>query len=183
MESREIVLDGAVVADPWVFVADDEPIPSQSGRADAPTSVAPPRVFVTLGRWRADRAALAARGRVGVVVPSDLDIRTLADDLPLLAAVALEFPRFADGRAYTQARILREQLGFLGSVRARGEVLRDQAFYMVRCGFDVLEPAPGRAAADLLPGLSDFSVTYQGAADTALPRYRRPTPDTQRAVA
>lgn len=112
--------------------------------------------------------------RLGVSLPPTVDVLTL--DAALLrqaGRIVLSFPTFADGRAYTQARLLRERVGFAGHIRATGEVLRDQAFYLRRCGFDELEPAPDETVTSLARGWSDFSVTYQPAADERLPLYRR----------
>ncbi len=106
-----------------------------------------------------------------VLGPTD-DVRALAPFPPALRAVALTFPKAGDGRAFTQARILREELGFAGELRAVGAVYRDQIFYMARCGFDAFE----MAEPDDLPGwvaaLAKFSSVYQPAADGRVPAFR-----------
>ena len=91
-----------------------------------------------LGRERFLREGpeLAVAGiRVGVSLPPDAEIESLASYLPVIDLIELEFPDFADGRAFTQARELRERFAFDGDIRAVGEVLRDQLGFMVRCGF------------------------------------------------
>ena len=86
---------------------------------------------------------LATRGkRLGVSLPPDADIETLSHMLPILDLIELEFPNFTDGRAFTQARELRERFGFDGDIRASGEVLRDQLAFMVRVGFNQFDLSP-----------------------------------------
>lgn len=152
-----------VVADPWVSVGDDDPLP-----AAAP-------VIVSLTRWERDRDALIATGRpVGVRLASHQLATSIAGDLDHLALVALEFPTFRDGRAYSTARQLRERFGFKGELRAVGNVLRDQLLFMHRCGFDTFEIAHPDAAAAFAKALAEFTVFYQPATDqrTPAPRLR-----------
>ena len=131
-------------------------------------------VFVTLGRWIAQREALLGRvGEVGVRVPPDVDPEHLAEHLLGVAAVAIPFPKFTDGRGYSVARLLRERYAYRGQLRAVGQVLRDQLFYMERCGFDAFELAPGKDPQDALLAFEELSVTYQPAADEPLPLWRR----------
>jgi len=87
--------------------------------------------------------------------------------------IALNFPSFTDGRHYSSARLLRERYGYKGEIRAIGDVLRDQLFYMRRCGFDAFAIRADRDPVDALEGLKDFSVTYQAAADDERPLFRR----------
>jgi uncharacterized protein (DUF934 family) len=87
--------------------------------------------------------------------------------------VAINFPKFGDGRGYTKARLLRERFAYKGEVRAVGEVLGDQLFYMARCGFDAFALVDGKDTQAALRCLQDFSVTYQAATDEARPLYRR----------
>jgi uncharacterized protein (DUF934 family) len=87
--------------------------------------------------------------------------------------IALEFDQFKDGRSYSLARLLRERYKFNGQIRAVGDVLHDQLFYMRRCGVDAFELRPDRSAEDALRAFKEFSVTYQAAADDTRPLYRR----------
>ena len=96
----------------------------------------------------------------------------LTSDLGKLALIVLTFPKFADGRAYTQARKLRRS-GFKGELRATGEVLRDQLFYMTRVGFNAFELQEGRDPENALEAFKDFSVTYQSSADDNRAIYNR----------
>jgi uncharacterized protein (DUF934 family) len=106
------------------------------------------------------------------VDPED-ELSDAAKLLPKVALVAINFPKFGDGRGYSKARLLRERFGFKGELRAVGEVLADQLQYMLRCGFDAFELAPGKDVAAALHAMRDFSVTYQAATDDPRPLYRR----------
>ena len=86
--------------------------------------------------------------------------------------LALEFPNFKDGRSYSHARLLRERFGFRGELRAVGDVLRDQLFFMQRCGIDAFQVREDKDAEDALRGLSGFTVKYQTAADGLPPIYK-----------
>ncbi|MDS4031065.1 MAG: DUF934 domain-containing protein [Candidatus Contendobacter sp.] len=158
---RSVIKNRAVVEDRWLHLADDAEMPTGS-------------VIVSLARWRKERATLLARGEpVGVRLPNTADPAELAEDLPKLAVVALEFPKFADGRAHSQARLLRERHGYRGELRAVGDVLRDQLFFMARNGFDAFELRADRDLEDALAAFGEFSESYQPAADQPLPLYRR----------
>jgi len=156
-----VIKNRRIVEDGWQAVADDAELPAGP-------------VIVSLARWRQERVALLERGEpVGVRLPNTANVADLATDLPALALVALEFPKFADGRAYSQARLLRERYGYAGEIRATGDVLRDQLFFMTRSGFDAFELRADRNLEDALEAFSDFSESYQPAADQPLPLYRR----------
>jgi uncharacterized protein (DUF934 family) len=148
------IKDGAIATDEWVEVEGDEPVPP-----DLPAIVSPDWLFA------AAPAGIAARSApLGVAWPNDRAVSELAPHLRQLALVALEFPSFRDGRAYTQARLLRERYGFKGEIRATGDVLRDQFLFMVRAGFNAFEvkkPADAEAFAE---ALRTFSIRYQPAA-------------------
>lgn len=130
-------------------------------------------LIVPFALWTARRDELLARGTpVGVRLEPTDDPADLADDLPRLAVVAIRFPKFADGRGYSTAYLLRRRLGFQGEVRAVGDVKRDQLFYLSRSGFDAFLMAEGQDAKAALASLSDFSGAYQAAADGRPPRFR-----------
>ena len=157
-----IIRNRKIVDDDFVHVADDAPIPTDGN------------IFVSLDRWRADRAVLLARsGKLGVVLPNTVEPRELADDLPHFAALAVQFPIYRDGRGFSVARLLRGRLGYQGELRAVGNVLRDQILFMERCGFDAYEVQEGKSLEKALEGFDDFSVKYQDAIDTrTVPRQR-----------
>lgn len=153
-----------VQEDPWVFVADDAALPEDGA------------VVVTLERWQRDGNALLARsGRLGICLRSDETAEALVEALGHFDLVALEFPQFKDGRPYSSARILRERYGYTGELRAVGDVLRDQLFFMLRCGFDSFE-LPDRAnVQEWMQAFEEIGVVYQPASDG-----RRPVPGLRR---
>jgi uncharacterized protein (DUF934 family) len=156
-----VIKQRQIVEDAWRHVADD---------AELPTGP----IIISFARWRQERATLRERGEpVGVRLPNTTDVAELVSDLPELALVALEFPKFVDGRAYSQARLLRERHGYQGEIRATGDVLRDQLFFMARSGFDAFELRRDRSLEDALEAFQEFSERYQPAADQPLPLYRR----------
>jgi uncharacterized protein (DUF934 family) len=129
-------------------------------------------VIVSLTRFQAEGETLLGEGRrVGVRVAAHEDVEVLAYDLPRIALVALEFPKFKDGRAYSAARILRERMGYAGEVRAVGDVLVEQARFMVRCGFDAFEPADEATAEAWQAAVDRFRHVYQRAADGREPAF------------
>src|SRR4029077_19883403 len=88
-------------------------------------------------RFLADKAELTTRGGpTGVLWPNNRSVAELAPYVDRLALIALAFPSFRDGRAYSQARLLRERYGFRGELRATGDILRDQFLFLLRAGFD-----------------------------------------------
>jgi uncharacterized protein (DUF934 family) len=123
-------------------------------------------VIVSLDQWKAHRNTLLQRGTpLGIRLHSDQPPELIAADLQHFGVVALEFPKFRDGRAYSYARLLRERYGFKGELRAVGEVLLEQLFFMLRTGFDAFEIVSDDPLKDYRTALSDFSVWYQPAAD------------------
>lgn len=157
-----LVKGHVLVADEFTIVADDAAI----GESDD--------VFVTAARLLADpQAVLARAGRSGVIWPNSRDVDDLVPHLDRLAAVALVFPTFRDGRAYTQARLLRERYGFRGELRATGQVLRDQFVFMLRAGFDAFDVVK-QSDAEAFAGVAKrYSVFYQPAGDGRVPAFRR----------
>ena len=157
-----LVRNGHVVADRFGRVADDAPLPADGA------------VLIPADRFLAHADELAARGGdVGVIWPNNRDVEQLAPHLGRLAMVALVFPAFKDGRAYSQARILRERLRFQGELRATGQVLRDQFLFMQRAGFDTFEvkkPADAEVFADVV---KRYSVFYQPTGDGRTTVFRK----------
>jgi uncharacterized protein (DUF934 family) len=157
-----LVKDGEIVADRFLRILDDAAIPATGD------------VLVLAERFLADPAAFAARqGETGVIWPNNRDIDELAPHLGKLAIVALVFPKFQDGRAYSQARILRERLGFRGELRATGQILRDQFVFMLRAGFDALEVKKDADARVFGAVLKRYSVFYQPTGDGRLTAFRK----------
>ena len=149
-----LLKDGKLIDDPWSHIADEVAIPASG------------QVIVGLKRWREERNSLIKRkDPAGVRLQSDHTAGDVADDLEHLGVVALAFPVFKDGRAYSNARRLRERHGYTGEIRAIGNVLRDQYLFMLRCGFDALEVKEGETEKDWQKATKAFSVFFQPAAD------------------
>ena len=147
--------------DPFLDVADEDPTPGQGG------------VILSFQRFQAEGASLLDEGRVvGVRLNADEAVEALAYDLQRLAVVALIFPKFRDGRQYSQASILRGRLGYTGELRAVGDVLREQGRFMVRCGFDAFVPADGSTPEDWASVVARYRHVYQTAADRREPIFR-----------
>lgn len=146
----QYIRDGKISTDGWLHADASSPLPAAGD------------VIVPLARWRAERGQLLSRpGRVGVRLASSEGPESVRDDLQHLALIALEFPSFRDGRAYSYARILREQYGFKGELRAVGNVLYDQFMFMHRCGFDAYEVQKDHDAERFARALTEFTVRYQ----------------------
>ena len=149
-----LLKDGKLIDDPWSHIADEVAIPASG------------QVIVGLRRWREERDSLIKRkDPAGVRLQSDHTAGDVADDLEHLGVVALAFPVFKDGRAYSNARRLRERYGYTGEIRAIGNVLRDQYLFMLRCGFDALEVKEGETEKGWQKATKAFSVFFQPAAD------------------
>lgn len=150
-----LIKDGQPGVDPYTDVPDDTPLPMGGP------------VIVSLARLEDAREQVFGRNDpVGVVLRShESPMQIAPDDLKRLSLVVLEFPKFRDGRGFSWARILRTRLSFTGDIRARGNFLRDQLFFMVRCGINSfagdarITPDAVRAA------LATFAHVYQPAAD------------------
>ena len=144
--------------DSFVNVADEDAIPAAGA------------VILSFSRFLAEGGALLDDERtVGVVVQPDQMIEDLANDLPRLALVALSFPKYRDGRAYSSARLLRDRYGFVGEIRAVGDVLREVAGHMIRCGIDAFEPADESTPQEWLAVAHRYHHIYQRAADARPP--------------
>ena len=107
-----------------------------------------------------------------VLEPTD-DPRSLAERLPGLKLIAINFPKYGDGRGYSIARLLRERYGYKGELRAIGVVARDHLQLMVQCGFDSFQLREGEDAQAALAGLEDFTEAYQANAAQPVPLFRR----------
>ena len=139
--------------DAFASLADDAPLPDGA-------------VLVSLPRFLAERDVLIARNApIGVRLKSDQSPESLGEDVHRLSLVALEFPKFRDGRAFSWARLLRTRLGFEGEIRAVGDFLYDQIAYQRRVGFDAWELPEGFTNAAFQRALSEITQVYQPSAD------------------
>ncbi len=157
-----LVRNGRITEDAFVLVADDAGIPADGA------------VIISAARFLDDPEVLSRRiGRTGVIWPNNRDLDDLVPHLDRLAVVALEFPTFRDGRAYSQARLLRERYGYHGEVRATGQVLRDQFLFMLRAGFDAFEVKKPADAEAFAGTVQRYSVFYQPTGDGRLTALHR----------
>ena len=157
-----LVKNGTIATDIFVHVPDGAELPGDGA------------VLVTAARFLGGPEELLRRaGRLGVIWPNNRDVDDLVPFLDRLAVVALVFPTFRDGRAYSQARLLRERHGYDGELRAAGQVLRDQFVFMLRAGFNAFEVKKQSDAEAFAVTSKRYSVFYQPTGDgriTALHR-------------
>jgi len=152
-----LVKNGKITGDAFVHLADDAEIPGDGA------------ILVSAARFLGDAEALLRRtAPTGVVWPNNRDLDDLVPWLDRLAVVALAFPSFRDGRAYSQARLLRERYGYRGQLRATGQVLRDQFLFMLRAGFDAFEVKKQSDAEAFAGTVNRYSVFYQPTGDGRL---------------
>ena len=157
-----LVKQGRITTDLFVHVADGAELPGDGA------------ILVPAARFlEAPEAFLKRAGKVGVIWPNNRDLDDLVPYLGRLAAVALVFPSFRDGRAYSQARLLRERHGFDGELRATGQVLRDQFVFMLRAGFDTFEVKKDSDAEAFASTAKSYSVFYQPTGDGRLTALHR----------
>jgi len=159
-----IIKQQQVVEDSW------QQLPADCSLEQALASELP---LVPLSLWQQQRSGLAAKPQLGIWLDSHEIVEDIAADLDAFAVIALNFPSFTDGRHFSSARLLRERYGYRGEIRAIGDVLRDQLFYLQRCGFDAFAIRADRCPHDALAGLTDFSLSDQAAVDQPEPLVRR----------
>lgn len=147
--------------DAWSFIENDTPLPANG------------YISVSLRRFAENRDVLLQRNmQIGVRLMPEDDPHQLAEDLDRIALIEVSFPKYADGRGYSQAQLLRRRLGYEGELRAVGDVLRDQILLMVRSGFDALDLA-NTDEAGFAAALAEFKFVYQGDARGNEPVFQR----------
>lgn len=167
MSNPEIIKNRAVVSDDWSVLR------LQEGETAESVGIPAGKVIVPFSVWQAQRAQLQDRTPIGVWLSSDAQADVLKQDLAHFAVVAVDFPKFTDGRGYSIAYNLRTRLAYSGELRAIGDVLRDQLFYMQRVGFDAFAVRADKNIHDALKGLTDFTEKYQTSWDEKTPLFRR----------
>ncbi len=162
----KLIKDKQIIEDSWNWADIDTPISEIA--ADKPT-------IIPLSLWLSQRDQLQDRkAMLGVWLSSDQSADLLGEDAQGFDVIALNFHSFMDGRLFSAARLLRERFGYTGELRATGNFIRDQLFYLKRCGVNAFAFAD--AETDLnacLSSLEDFKETYQGSTDQPLPLFRR----------
>ncbi|HEX3065771.1 MAG TPA: DUF934 domain-containing protein [Dongiaceae bacterium] len=149
-----LIKDGQPATDAFAHVADGEALPPEGP------------IIIGLARWQEERGLIEPRNTpIGLRLKPNDAVEQIAGDLDRIAVVALEFPKFNDGRAMSQARLLRERYGYRGEIRATGKVVRDLLLFMHRCGFDAFEVADTITAEIVAQSIAGFDVFYQPASD------------------
>ena len=157
-----IISNNEICESPFHKVEDDENIDLQGEY-----QLLPLRVYL------ANAGALSNRQDTGVWLAAGEEVEALEGVLDRLPVVALDFPAFTDGRAYSSANILKRKLGYQGEIRAIGDVRRDQLEQMAQCGFNAFEMAPGQDVENSLPGLSGYTHNYQSTVARPEPLFRQ----------
>lgn len=162
---QRIIKHREVVDDRWHLLPKDAPLETVPNCDD---------VIIPLNLWLEHGPALRGRdGGLGVWLDADEEPEAIAGDLDNFQVIAVNFPAFTDGRGFSTARLLRERFGYKGEVRAIGDVLRDQLFFMQSCGFDAYAIRADRDPQAALAGLDDFSEVYQTSVTQPQPLFRR----------
>ncbi|MDD2759869.1 MAG: DUF934 domain-containing protein [Methylomonas sp.] len=145
-----IIKDQQITENTWTFVADDSPLVDGD-------------ITVTLRRWNEDKQQLASHnGKIGIrLTPSDPSDAVGATDLSGISLIELDFPAFTDGRLFSHAQLLRSRNDYQGEIRAVGNFISDQVFYLHRVGVDAFEFSKTKDLELALAALNDFSVSYQ----------------------
>jgi uncharacterized protein (DUF934 family) len=163
-----LIRNGQNVVNDWQLISIDAGLDKVEG-TDTMSNV-----IVPLAMWLTEKEKLTRSGRtIGVWLDSEDDPYSVANDIATLPLIALKFPSFRDGRAYSSAAILRSRLHFTGELRAIGDVLRDQLYYMQKCGFDSFDLSDGVKTEDAMSAFSDFHTGYQSTVTEPTPLFRR----------
>jgi len=163
----KLIRDRTIVDDHWVLIRD-------AANPDAIAILEKQDIIVPLTFWTSHREQLSRRkGLTGVWLQSNEVPEAIGADLTAIPLVALDFPVFSDGRAYSSARELRQNLKFGGELRAVGDVLCDQLFYMARCGFNAFALREDQNLEMALERFEDFKDGYQASVDKPVPLFRR----------
>jgi len=164
---QRLIKDGALVDDQWVLVRED----SDPGILQA---LPGRKLLVPYRFWRFSQDAIADYwGQVSIWLNSNERVSDIREPVANFPVIGLNFPVFSDGRSYTNARELREQLGYQGEIRAIGDVLRDQLYYMHRCGFNAFQLRQDQDPDECLRAFEDFHTGYQASIDQPQPLFRR----------
>lgn len=144
-----IIKDKQITENTWTYISDDQPLTDGD-------------ITVSLARWLQEKERLMQHsGKAGIRLSSTDQTESLAEDLNRIDLIELDFHHFADGRMFSLARLLRSRLGYKGEIRAVGNYLADQVFYLNRVGVDGFEFADPKDIHVALEAMDDFSVNYQ----------------------
>ena len=158
----QVVKDNQVVDDSWITVAENaESLPQGD-------------ILLTYAQWQNFSEQLPAHeGNIGVLIDGNAEIEEIIQPLLSLPLIAINFPKFVDGRGFSSARLLRERYNYHGEIRAVGGFIRDQLYLLNRCGFNAFKFDDASDLNESVKSLEDFSETYQVSADQKDPLFRR----------
>lgn len=165
----QLIKDQGTQADTW------QTLELAAGESAETVALPAGETIFPLAVWQARKAEIAGRGqRVGLLLQPDERVEDVAGELDRFAVIAVNFPKFVDGRGYSTASLLRQRYGYRGELRAVGEVLHDQLFFMRRVGFDSYALKDGKDTVyALAAGFSSFSDGYQASTSQPQPYFRR----------
>lgn len=159
-----VIKDKMVIEDSWELFRELEDI----------TGIPQGDIILPFRLWQQHREALLKKNRRHAVwIDGDINTEELLEDLSQFDLIGLDFPVFKDGRSYSHARLLKQRYDYKGELRAVGDVLCDQLFFMLRCGIDSFQLREDKDVNEVLNGFNSFTVRYQAAADDALPIYKQ----------
>lgn len=161
--AKQIICQGKIIPNDWIYI-------SQLEGADIPEG----KIVLSLNLWNQHAARLASRRPTpGLFLASHENPADFVGDIKAVPLIMVSFPAFTDGRGFSIGNLLRERYAFGGELRAHGNFIRDQLFYLKRCGFDAFEFETAQSLEAALPSLRDFTESYQAANDQPIPLFRR----------
>lgn len=164
---QKLIKDNAIVDDFWVLL-------KEATNPGVLVALPGRNLIVPLKFWQLYQDELSEHGgNVTIWLDSDENVNDIREPLDSFPLIALNFPVFSDGRSYTNARELRELLNYTGEIRAIGDVLRDQLYYMHRCGFNAFQMRYDQDLNTCLQAFNDFHTGYQASIDQPVPLFRR----------
>jgi uncharacterized protein (DUF934 family) len=158
----QLLKDKRVIDDTWtVLDTDSQSLPDGD-------------ILLTYNQWQTFSERLESHsGQIGVVIEGNTEIEDIIEPLLKLPLIAINFPKFADGRGFSLATLLRERYSFKGEIRAVGGFIRDQLYLLSRCGFNAFKFSDNTDLSEAAKSLEDFSETYQVSANQEEPLFRR----------
>ena len=164
----QLIKNGLAATDNWKVL--------ELGEGESPETVALPvgDIIFPLAVWQARKDEIVSRPTIGLLLQPADRVEDVAGELASFNIIAVNFPKFVDGRGYSTAALLRQRYGYTGELRAVGDVLHDQLFFMRRVGFTSYALKDGKNLAYALEaGFTPFGDAYQGATTQPQPYFRR----------
>ncbi len=164
----QLIKHGVATTDSWQIL--------DLAAGESPETVALPDgdIIFPLAVWQARKDEIVSRPTIGLLLQPADRVEDVAGELASFNLIAVNFPKFVDGRGYSTAALLRQRYGYTGELRAVGDVLHDQLFFMRRVGFDSYALKDGKSLDyAIAAGFKPFTEAYQGATDQAQPYFRR----------